>query len=129
MNTTGESLKSDPPPAVGSKGGDREVGVLLIEDDRTQVLLLRAALSKSRSMRFSLEVEERLHEAESRLAAERFDIILTDLGLPDSQGLETFKRVFAAARGTPVMVMTAREDDELGLQAMSAGAQDYLVKH
>ena len=129
MNISIESPQNDSASEAASPGGDRDVRVLLIEDDHTQILLLRAALSKARFMRFSFEVEERLFNAESRLARERFDIILTDLGLPDSQGLESFKRVFAAARGTPVMVMTAQENDELGLQAMAAGAQDYLVKH
>ena len=58
----------------------------------------------------------------------RFDAVLLDLGLPDSSGLETFGRLQQAAGDTPIVVLTASDDDGLAFAAVHAGAQDYLVK-
>ncbi len=69
-----------------------------------------------------------LHEAVELIARRSFDLIILDLGLPDSQGLETFLRLHELAPEIPFVVMTGRDDDEIAIQALKAGAQDYLVK-
>jgi signal transduction histidine kinase len=69
-----------------------------------------------------------LAEALSCLAAGRFHLILLDLSLPDSQGLDTVRAVAQQARGTPIVVLTGADDETLGIAAVRNGAQDYLVK-
>lgn len=69
-----------------------------------------------------------LAEALPSLAAGDADVILTDLGLPDSRGVETVTRLCAAFAKTPVVVMTGTDDEATGLEALKHGAQDYLVK-
>jgi diguanylate cyclase (GGDEF)-like protein len=67
------------------------------------------------------EVLDQLREAP-------FDVILLDLNLPDSQGMDTFMKVRAQARPTPILILSGLEDQTLAVQAVQAGAQDYLVK-
>ena len=71
---------------------------------------------------------ELLKEALDRLKAQPFDVVLLDLSLPDSQGFETFVRLHDAVAETPIVVLSARADGQLAVQAVQAGAQDYLVK-
>ena len=63
-----------------------------------------------------------------KLAQDGIDIVLLDLGLPDSQGLETLNQVRAAAPDVPVVVLTGADDETLALDAAQQGAQDYLIK-
>jgi PAS domain S-box-containing protein len=100
------------------------LNVLLIEDNRGDVLLLREALGGG-----SIEVRPAgtLAEGLAILEHERFDGVLLDLGLPDSQGLATLAAVLAATR-KPVIVVTGLADEAVGLAAVRHGAQDFLVK-
>mgnify|MGYP000187488022 CR=1 FL=1 len=59
---------------------------------------------------------------------ERFDVVLLDFSLPDSFGLETFRRANGAAPRTPIIVLTSLDDNDLAVQAVREGAQDYLIK-
>jgi two-component system cell cycle sensor histidine kinase/response regulator CckA len=102
--------------------------VLLIEDNATEVLLLRRALRDTASARFSVTPCERLSEALTRLQTDRFDIILTDLALPDSRGLETFLKLQTEAKEIPIIVLTSLDDEGVGIKALQSGAQDYLIK-
>jgi PAS domain S-box-containing protein len=63
-----------------------------------------------------------------RLSTQAFDVVLLDLGLPDSSGIETFSRLHAQAQNVPVIVLTGFDDDEVGLKAVQSGAHDYLIK-
>ena len=69
-----------------------------------------------------------MSEAEKHLAAQEFDIILLDLGLPDAEGLGAVRRARAAAPSVPLVVLTGLDDESLAVQALQEGAQDYLVK-
>ena len=100
--------------------------VLLVEDSPTDALLAREALEGQ--PQFRLTHVERLGDALTAMSAERFAVILLDLGLPDSQGLDTLLKLHQRAGHVPVVVMTARDDEELAVRAVQAGAQDYLVK-
>ena len=102
--------------------------VLLIEDNPGDVRLVRVLLGGPAEARFVLESAERLTEGLGRLSEGTFDALLLDLNLPDSQGLETFLRVAAEAPQIPAVVMTGTDDVGLGVRAVQAGAQDYLVK-
>lgn len=99
--------------------------ILMIEDDDAYAGLVERMLRRSGS---ELVVAPRVEVALRHLQGRQFDVILSDLNLPDSRGLETFQRVSAAAPKLPIVVLTGEEDDALGLRTVQAGAQDYLIK-
>ena len=118
-------------PSSVTYGDDAEgptIRVLLVEDNPTDVLMLGTELSDCGGVRFEVTDVPRLRDAIGVLATEHFDIVLTDLGLPDSCGLDTFVAINKAAQGLPVIVMTGLNDERIGMSAMRAGAQDYFVK-
>ena len=104
------------------------IRVLLVEDNATDALLTRDALEHAVGVRFSLETCQSLGSALAQLKHTEFDVVLLDLNLPDSDGLETFTRLRAAAPRLPVLLLSHRDDDALAMQAMHAGAQDCLLK-
>ncbi|QIR38168.1 response regulator [Tolypothrix sp. PCC 7910] len=104
------------------------IKVLLVEDNPGDVLLLQEFLQDVTAAEVELMPVEQLDEALSYLARESFDVMLLDLSLPDSQGLETFIKAHNQAKSTPIIVLTGIADETLALRAMQEGAQDYLVK-
>ena len=76
----------------------------------------------------NLERVDRLSKGIDRLAEGGIDAVLLDLGLPDSQGLNTFEKIHAVAQKVPILILTAFKDDALALEAVRRGAQDYLIK-
>jgi PAS domain S-box-containing protein/putative nucleotidyltransferase with HDIG domain len=107
---------------------DRAISALLIEDNPLDARLIREYLSEVATTRVALECADRLSAGMERLRAAPPDVLLLDLGLPESQGLDSLSRVLGEAPGTPVIVITGLDDEELGYQAVAQGAQDYLVK-
>jgi DNA-binding NtrC family response regulator len=108
---------------------DRQpIRVLLIEDDEADAHLLREMVSETGYVPIRLEQASRLSDALERLAHERFDVVLSDLGLPDSLGVGTIIKVQSHAPDTPVIVLSGLADETLAIQAVRKGAQDYLVK-
>jgi DNA-binding response OmpR family regulator len=109
------------------------IRVLLIEDDFRFVELLKAWLEEvpeggGSSPPLHLESVDSLAGALSRLEAEPPDIVLTDLNLPDSQGLVTCEQILEHAGSVPVIILSGLDDEALAIQAMGRGAQDYLLK-
>ncbi len=104
------------------------VKVLLVEDNPADADLLQETLADAGSGRFRLTHVARLGEALELLRKEGFDVILLDLTLPDSEGLDTLVRTVRQTQDVPIVVMTGSDDDELAIAAVKAGAQDYLVK-
>ncbi len=100
--------------------------ILLVEDSPTDVLLTEEALSEA--SQFRLRSSERLAEALRLLSEAHFDVVLLDLGLPDSQGIDTLRRLRDKHRKVAVVVLTGKDDEELALRALQEGAEDYLVK-
>ncbi|MEO8906352.1 MAG: response regulator [Polyangiaceae bacterium] len=117
-----------PAPAPVPNSGNTAVRLLLVEDNLTDVVLMRDALAENQLVNFELVHESRAADACERLRAETFDLVMADLGLPDSSGLDTYRRLRAVARGIPVIVLTGLDDEEVGILALREGAQDYLVK-
>ncbi|AOR73174.1 histidine kinase [Burkholderia stabilis] len=105
-----------------------EVRILLVEDSPTDTFLIREALFEVRDFVSVLHHAERLSEGIDHFRAEPVDVALLDLGLPDSQGLDTFSRLHAEKPGVPIIVLTGLDDLSAGLQAIQEGAQDYLLK-
>jgi CheY-like chemotaxis protein len=102
--------------------------VLLIEDNPDDADLLREMLAEGRGARVSLTAVETLRDGIAHLEAAEPDLLLLDLSLPDSQGLQTVTRALAHAQRVPIIVLTGLDDDALGVRAIHAGAQDYLAK-
>jgi two-component system cell cycle response regulator len=104
------------------------ITILLIEDNPGDARLIREFLTESRLTRFTLVNETRLGAGLMRLKADAIDAVVLDLSLPDSAGLDTVERVHTECPQVPLVVLTGREDEELGIRAVQVGAEDYLVK-
>jgi PAS domain S-box-containing protein len=102
--------------------------ILYLEDNPGDVVLIREMLSDCKDIPFQLESAERLSTAMTFLDSERVDLILADLNLPDSEGIETFEKLIMSFPKIPLIVMSGLQDEELALKAVRNGAQDYLVK-
>ena len=102
--------------------------VLLIEDDKDTAQLLRLRLAKEISFPFELDGVDTLDAGLKRLALGNIDVVVLDLGLPDSRGIETFNKLHALAPQTPTVILSGSDDFELALEAIRCGAQDYLIK-
>jgi PAS domain S-box-containing protein len=105
----------------------KQAKALLIEDDPLYAQAIRG-LFMAKGVAFELEWASSLAAGLARLAQNDIDIVLLDLALPDSEGLETFTRIHRSVPELPVIVLTATNNDDIAIQAMQAGAQDYLVK-
>jgi signal transduction histidine kinase/HPt (histidine-containing phosphotransfer) domain-containing protein len=106
----------------------QQIRVLLIEDSPDDALLIREYLAGARQTRCRIDHVELLSDALERVSAGAIDIVLLDLQLPDSRGLDTFRRVQNADPALPVVVLSGYEDETTALTAVQEGAQDYLVK-
>lgn len=102
--------------------------LLLIEDNPAEARLIREALVAIDPMQFQLVHVDRLSAACSQLAETQFAVILLDLTLPDSWGLDTLTQVRTYAAQTPIVVLTGFSDGEQAVKAVQEGAQDYLIK-
>src|ERR1700736_1563775 len=111
--------------------------ILLIQDDPTDAATVREALVSSSDGPFQVEWVRRCSEGLERLAgagkqqghrAEGIAAVLVDLFLPDSQGIDTFDRLFDAAPKIPILVVVAAEHEEIAKLAVQHGAQDFLLK-
>ncbi len=102
--------------------------ILLVEDDTSYALLVREMLKRKGLFASQVTHVVSLAKAVETLKKESFDLILLDLTLPDSSGIDTLRNVIPLAASSPIVVITAMDDDEFAMQAMEEGAQDYLVK-
>jgi two-component system cell cycle sensor histidine kinase/response regulator CckA len=102
-----------------------KVHVLLVEDSPTDAMLTETFLPPAR---FQVRHASRLSEALQLLGPNGFNVVLLDLGLPDSQGLETLRALRARQPFIAIVVLTGHDDEELAIEALQNGAQDYLVK-
>ncbi|MDB6171564.1 MAG: sensor protein fixL [Chthoniobacteraceae bacterium] len=102
------------------------IKVLLVEDNTDYAETLQKCLECKRT--FSATRAKSLSEAMAILAEKTFDVVLLDLSLPDSSGLETIQAVRGVSPELPIVVLTGTEDESLGLEAVQLGVQDYLVK-
>ena len=107
---------------------ERLTTILVIDDDAGDVSLLRNLLDYRWDGRFRLIHIEDLATAVTVAGRERVDVILLDLSLPDSHGLETFLKLYARCPHVPIVVLSSFDDEQLAMKAVHAGAQDYLVK-
>lgn|GEM_PF-841749 len=131
-----ESPKTPCPP-IDSEAAARPIAktirVLLVEDNPGEAIviesvLLNAAAKIPQLSRVAVSRASLLSEGIERILDGDVDIVFLDLSLPDSEGLDTLKRILEQDPGVPVVVLTGTEDRTFASQAMKLGAQDYLVK-
>jgi DNA-binding response OmpR family regulator len=101
---------------------------VLIEDNIAEARLLEEILKEAKHKQFSLLHTKRLKEGLQFLGDQAFHVILLDLTLPDSQGLASLEPLIAQFPQIPIVVLTNSSDEELALEAVRRGAQDYLTK-
>lgn len=102
--------------------------ILVLTDAPADADTLKDVLGNARDGPFEVEWVRRLSAGIERLRMGGIDAIIVDLSLPDSSGIATFDRLFATAPHTPIMTLSAGEDDTLAIEAVQRGAQGYLTK-
>lgn len=102
--------------------------ILLVEDNMDDAALFRASLSMTTEHPAVVDQANTLGSAFEALGRGRYDVVVQDLNLPDTQGLDGFQELRRLFPTMPVVVLTGTADRDLGLQAVRAGAQDFLVK-
>jgi two-component system cell cycle response regulator len=108
---------------------DKPINILLVEDNPGDIRLIKEMLAEVDSIRFELICVDNLSTGIDLLAEGNIDVVLLDLSLPDSQGLDTLHRAINVLPELPIIVvLTGTDDEELAVKAVRAGAQDYLVK-
>ncbi len=103
-------------------------GVLLIEDNPGDARLIQEMLAEEPAAPFRLRCVDRLSRGLEALSQKQTGLVLLDLSLPDSHGLDTFAKVYAHSPKVPIIVLSGNDDQQLALYAVKSGAQDYLVK-
>lgn len=114
-----------PPDSTSTSQAQR---VLLIEDDSEYAEMVANVLSINPKVQFEVIREARLSEGLARLGDEQIHLILLDMNLPDSVGIETLQKTLAAAPHLPIVVLTGHADENQAIAALHDGAQDYLIK-
>jgi DNA-binding NarL/FixJ family response regulator len=107
---------------------EQELRVLLIEDNPGDAFLIKFYLGESSSPAFHVSHAETVKAGLELLSENKFDLILSDMNLPDSFGVDTIKSILGKFPGNLVMVLTGLTDEEVGLETVRYGAQDFLVK-
>lgn len=105
-----------------------KISILIVEDNPGDSLLIKEYLGERQSISAEIMEAETLESALGLLAHYDFDVVLLDLSLPDSSGLDTVRRLITKFPEVPVIVLTGLQDEEIALQAVRYGAQDYLEK-
>jgi len=105
-----------------------QLAIGLVEDNPGDARLIQEMLREPPIAPYQIRCLSRLDEVLERVQREPFDVLLLDLGLPDSQGLATFERVNQQAPMMPIIIFSGAIDEQLGVEAVAHGAQDYLVK-
>ncbi len=105
-----------------------KLNILLIEDDDMFCHAIGALLRHKAPFKYLLERASTVEEGIDILSAKSFDVILCDLNLPDSTGVETFRRIHRLIPLHPLIILTGTDDESVAIQALQEGAQDYLEK-
>ncbi len=121
-------IPDTPEPIRGSLSNELPLNILMVEDNPGDVALVKE-LVRACGISFTFKNVRTLKETIALCAGNNYDVILLDLGLPDSVGLETLKKIQKTKVKSPVVVMTGLDDEDIALASLREGAQDYLVKN
>src|SRR5271157_390367 len=112
----------------GSTTEQQPLKVLLIEDSPGDADLVRERLDGESPVSFHVICADTLEAGRERLAQGGIDLVLLDLSLPDSQGMDTFRSIHGLAPHLPIVILTGLDDQDVALQTLHEGGQDFLVK-
>jgi diguanylate cyclase (GGDEF)-like protein len=116
-------------PSTNSQTETERLKIILVEDRRSDAILLQKTLNKSEiGSRFDVTHVTTLTEALVALKQNLYMAAILDLGLPDSEGLQSLESLRSHSPQLPIIVLTGMNDSEMGLAAVQLGAQDYLIK-
>jgi signal transduction histidine kinase/DNA-binding response OmpR family regulator len=104
------------------------INILLVEDNPADAKLVSEMLKERVGLSFRMTHAVRIDEALNILKGEKFDVVLLDLNLPDSQGLDGIEKITVQEPTVPVIILTGLDDEKIGIKAMRKHAGDYLVK-
>jgi two-component system, NarL family, sensor histidine kinase UhpB len=104
------------------------IKILLVEDNPGDVVIIREMLKETQNNDFEVTVADNLEGGIKYLMNEDFDILLLDLNLPDSEGIETFDSINQIAQNLSIIILTGLADEEIAISVVGKGAQDYLIK-
>lgn len=107
---------------------EKNLRIIIVEDNKDDFVLLKKYLKDVCKKPCELKHVETMTDAVKTLGSGDFDIILLDLGLPDSDGLETLKKIQAIEKKIPIVVFSGLNDESIAVQSVKEGAQDYLIK-
>lgn len=117
------------PSDDAEKKEDQALRILILEDDEVDAMWVTRSLQHSKTVRYAASRAETLAQALDLLKKETFDMILSDLKVPDGFGLEIYQALAQSAPGLPIILWTGNVLDEgIAIQAVQQGAQDYLIK-
>ena len=105
-----------------------DIPILLVEDNQGDAELMDILLEGIPDQHYVVTNVQRLAQALELIKKAHFDLVILDLGLPDSDGLDTLRPLVTVAADLPIVVLTGLQDESLGLEAVKAGAQDFLNK-
>lgn len=128
MHTSVAETKAPDSETEPENSQTERVRILLIEDNPSDARLIEVMLEHASNGTFEIEHVERLSAGLQRLAQGGINVVLSDLSLPDSEGLDTFARLHAQAPEIPIIVLSGLNDTKLALKAVHEGAQDFLIK-
>lgn len=107
---------------------DTVIHLLLVEDNEFDAMVIQKILSSHDTIDFHINHVTNLQDAQYQSVTNNYDIVLLDLSLPDSFGLETLEKISPFNLETPIIIMSGLDDEDLTLQAVKEGAQDFLIK-
>lgn len=117
-----------PADATAQRGDSAVIRALMVEDDAMFARVAAMTMLRAVGVHYEVTLASTLKEALRHLAATTPDVILLDLTLPDSTGMDTVQRVIGRANGAPVVILTGLDSEKMAIDAIQAGAQDYVVK-
>ncbi len=106
----------------------QKLQILLVEDNPGDARLISEYLTSIQTVLIEIDNAKELGECKNYIRNKHYDVILLDLNLPDSKGIDTIRNVLKISNGTPIVVLTGLADEEIAFEAIQIGAQDYLVK-
>ena len=108
---------------------NEKINILVIEDNPADSQLVSIFLKAIYNGKTTISIADSLNRAMELVEENNYDVILLDLSLPDSSGLETFIKLHRDISNTPIIVLTGLEDETVGINAVKMGAQDFLQKN
>jgi two-component system cell cycle response regulator len=124
----GENTEIVPDAPFAARGVKADIKALVIEDNPGDARLVEEALTAEPCSAITVETCGRLDAGLARASMKQFDVLILDLSLPDSSGYETFRKARSELPDCPIVVLTGASDQDMALETVRGGAQDYLVK-